>query len=66
MHQITNQRELRRTFWREHPTLNRRKIVNMGRGRWHVADTRMAFVDWLDGLARDGSVSEALAQRATL
>lgn len=32
----------------------------------HCTDTRVAFCDFLDSLARNGEVSEALAQRATL
>ncbi len=30
------------------------------------ADLRMAFVDYVDSLARDGTISEALASRVTL
>ena len=29
-------------------------------------DTRCAFNDWLDALQKDGQISEALADRATL
>ncbi len=29
-------------------------------------DVRMAFVDYVDSLARNGEISEALAQKATL
>lgn len=66
---ITTQRELRREFWETFPTLKAtRKFTYVGiRGVWYwPTDTRVAFVNWLDGLARDGEVSEALAQRATL
>jgi hypothetical protein len=30
------------------------------------ADIRMAFVDYVDMLSRDGTISEQLAQRVTL
>jgi hypothetical protein len=64
---ITNQRELRRRFWQEHPDLPRRKIPNYsGNGTMHVTDTRCAFCDWLDYMAKSGEVSQALADRATL
>lgn len=45
----------------------RRKIPNYsGNGTMHVTDTRCAWCDWIDALSRDGIISEALAQRATL
>jgi hypothetical protein len=59
---ITNQKDLRAEFWETFPELTRRP----GPQDKQVADTRMAFVDWIDMLAREGSISEALAQRATL
>jgi hypothetical protein len=65
--QITTQRELRREFWRQHPKLSRRKIPNYsGNGTMHVTDTRCAWCDWLDAMARNGEISDSLAQRATL
>jgi len=66
-YRITNQRQLRREFWQTFPHLPRRKIINYsGNGKMHVTDTRCAFVDWLDGLSRDGQISPELADRATL
>jgi len=32
----------------------------------HFPDTRCAFSDFVDYLARDGQISDALAQRVTL
>lgn len=61
-HQITNQRDLRRSFWESHPEASRKRT----RDGDYVADTRMAFVDYVDSRERDGTISEALAQRATL
>lgn len=63
----TTQRELRRAFWAQHPTLSRRRIKNYsGNGTMHVTDTRCAFNDWIDALSKDGSISQELAQRVTL
>lgn len=58
---ITTQKEIRRAFWDNHPNAKRQKI----RGDY-VTDTRVAFVDYVDMLARDGVISEKLAQRVTL
>ena len=61
--QITDQRTLRKCFWEDHKT-----TCAKGRGRdgQYATDTRVAWVDWIDSLCRDGTISEALAQRATL
>lgn len=58
---MTN-RQLRRLFWGQHPTLTRRRLSDGS----YPTDTRVAWVDWIDMLARDGSITEQLAQRATL
>ncbi len=64
---ITTQREIRRHFWRDHPAAQRRMIPNYsGTGKMHATDTRCAFVDYLDMLAKDGAISADLADRATL
>jgi hypothetical protein len=64
---ITTQRELRRAFWADHPTLQRKKIPNYsGNGTMHVTDTRCAWCDWLDYMSRSGQITQALAERATL
>ena len=59
---ITTQRDLRRAFWEQHPHADRKRW----RDGTYKADTRMTWVDWIDSLARDNIISEALAQRATL
>jgi hypothetical protein len=64
---ITTQRELRRVFWAQHPSLPRRRILNYsGNGTMYPTATRVAFADWLDAMQKAGEVSQALAQRATL
>jgi hypothetical protein len=59
---ITTQKELRAEFWETHPECVRRP----GSQNSQPTDTRITFVDWIDMLARDGDISEALANRATL
>ena len=64
---ITTQRELRKAFWQQFPNLQRKKITNYsGNGTMHVTDTRVTWCDWLDGLSKNGEISQELAQRATL
>lgn len=66
----TNQKQIRKAFWEAHPNLPRRRY----RYSWNGAsgeliyptDTRVAFVDFLDHLHRNGQISEALVQRTTL
>ena len=68
----TNQKQVREAFWRECsnlPGLNitPRRIRNYaGTGLMHNTDTRCTFVDFVDALARNGDISEALANRVTL
>ena len=64
---ITTLRALRRAFWQAHPTLPRRRIRDYtGRGLMHATDTRCAWVDFIDAMARDGQIGNTLASRATL
>ena len=64
---ITTQVQIRKIFWEQHPDLPRKKIKNYaGNGTMYCTDTRCAFVDFVDYLARDGQISAALADRATL
>ena len=66
-HTYTTQAQIRAAFWEAHPNLPRRRIPNYsGNGTMYPTDTRCAFVDFLDALARNGDISQALAQRATL
>ncbi len=65
--QFTNQRELRRAFWEQHPNLSRRKIRNYsGNGTMYRTDTRVTWCDWLDAMSKCGAISQKLAERATL
>jgi hypothetical protein len=69
---MTTQKAIRAAFWAAHPSLPRRRH----RYGWsasdktaelvHHVDSRTAFANYIDALARDGVISSALAQRATL
>lgn len=65
---ITNQKQLRRLFWQQHPELAHlhRRTVKCGDHCDYPTDVRVSFVDWLDRLHRDEQVSDRLAYRATL
>ena len=68
----TNQKQLRAAFFEAFPNLPRRRYRYSWRKNDKTAelvypvDTRCAFVDWIDSLQREGLISEALANRATL
>ena len=65
--QYTTQVQLRRAFWLQHPYLPHRRVKDYsGKGKMWPTDTRCTFNDWLDSLQKDGLISEALADRATL
>lgn len=64
---ITNQKDLRKRFWEDNPTLDRKRIPDYeGSGKMYRTDTRCAFTDWLDYMCRSGEISRELAERATL
>lgn len=62
-YKITNQKQLREEFW---STFEGEVERRPGSQNVQAADTRMAFVDWVDSLERNGDISPELAQRATL
>lgn len=53
---------VRAAFWNAHPDLERRP----GRQNRQTCDTRCAFVDFVDELARAGRITGKLAERVTL
>ena len=72
---MTTQKQIRAAFWTAHPTANRKRYLSHGWIDWtredktrqdYCTDTRCAFVDFVDHLARSGQITEALANRATL
>lgn len=69
MYAYTNQPALRRAFWKAHPHYAeqaREAGILSKPQNYHCATVRCTFVDWIDALARDGAISQALADRATL
>jgi hypothetical protein len=61
-YQMTTQRQVRAAFWEAFPNASRKK----GRDGDYLTDTRLAFCDFVQMLADDGSISESLAYRVTL
>ena len=61
---MTTQKQVRNEFkaWALENGLSLRRIEGGG----FCCDTRCAFVDYVDGLARNGEISNELAQRVTL
>ena len=69
MYTYTNQPALRRAFWKAHPHYAeqaREAGILSKPQNYHCTTVRCTFVDWIDALARDGAISQALADRATL
>jgi hypothetical protein len=71
-HPMTTQKQVRDAFWQmveeyRPAGVSRRRITDYaGTGKMHNADTRVAFVDFVDYLCRDGAISDQLAARVTL
>jgi len=68
---LTTQSQIRAAFWRDLDIMgapvSRKKIRDYaGTGKMHNTDTRCAFVDYVDMLARSGEITEELAERVTL
>ncbi len=68
---MTTQKQIRAAFWKEQQAAN----PNSGRCYGPISryshndyrtDTRVAFCDFIDSLHRSGTISDALAHRATL
>jgi hypothetical protein len=67
---MTTVKQVRETFWTQHPDLPRRRYRYSWNGSGgelvYPVDTRCAFVDFVDHLQRNGEISESLAARVTL
>jgi hypothetical protein len=59
---MTTQEQIRAAFWQGFQPWQR---AEYRKGK-NATDIRCEFVDFIDMLARDGQISEALAQRVTL
>ena len=65
----TNQKQIGAAFREQHPDLDFKLYSPAGADTRHnryCTDTRMAFRDFIDQLARNNEISDALAHRATL
>jgi hypothetical protein len=62
---MKTQQQIRDAFWRDHPQF---KSLRRARKRQndYPADVRMAWVDYMDWIRRDGQISRKLAGKATL
>jgi hypothetical protein len=65
-YQMTTVSQVRESFWAGMTPLYREQYQPSKRQNDYCADIRMAWVGYIDDLARDGIISEALAQRVTL
>lgn len=66
---MTTQKQIRESFWQAHPEHEqhaRKWQIKTAPQNRHNADTRQAFCDYVEHLARNGEITEALANRATL
>ena len=63
---FTNQAQVRDAFWNTFCVDGKPKEFRGKRQNQLPCDVRAAFVDFVDSLARDGSISESLADRVTL
>ncbi len=57
--------DIREAFWADNPAFDDERDDTKSQNDYN-ADIRTAFVDWLDGAARDGRVSDEVASEATL
>lgn len=62
-----NAKQVKALFWESFPDLDRKRINDgTGRRRIYKCDTRVAFVDFIDSLHRDGQITDRTAQTITL
>lgn len=66
---MTNQKQIRASFWESFPHLEKHALkwgIKTASQNRHNAETRTAFVDFVDYLQKSGQITESLANRATL
>lgn len=61
---IKDKDELREAFWQQHPQYA--KTFSDGQQNRYPADVRMAWVDFVDHMQKDGQITEELADVVTL
>lgn len=66
---MTTQKQIRASFWETFPqheeTARKNGVFGKGQNSQNC-DTRCAWVDYVDSLAKDGQISDGLADRVTL
>lgn len=62
---MTNQTQVRVAFWEAHPQFAGEFKASKRQDDYRV-DIRVAFVDYVDCLQKDGTISDKLANRVTL
>lgn len=62
---MKTQKEVRANFWESHPQF-KSEYKKSYRQNQYRADIRMAFVDYVDHLAKDGIITNKLAYKVTL
>ena len=66
---MTTQKEIRASFWKSSPSLELHALkwgIKTSPQNRHNAETRTAFVDFVDSLEKSGEISEKLANRVAL
>jgi hypothetical protein len=66
---MTNQKQIRSYFWESFPHLEAHALkwgIKTAKHNRHNAETRTAFVDFVDYLQKSEGISEKLANRVTL
>jgi hypothetical protein len=66
---ITTQKQIRAAFWESHPEHEahaRKWEIKTAPQNRHNAETRQAYVEFVDHLQKSGIIAAALANRATL
>ena len=62
---MTTQKEIRQMFWHSFPEFKNEYRVNKKQNDY-PADIRVAFVDFIDHLFKNGQISEKLTNKITL
>lgn len=63
---IKSQTHLRKLFWELYPEWKKQHWTSKKRQNNYPADIRMAWVEYVDTMCRNGCISEKLADKATL
>ena len=62
---MTTQKQVRESFWNAFPEFKSEYKKTYTQNQYRT-DIRCSFVDYVDSLAKNGEISEKLAQRVTL